>query len=94
MGKYKQDIKIYMVASMFILSIFVGGFRVFEILTEKPITYVEYKVQEGDTLYGIAEQKWNREDLQFAVEMMIKENGIKGHIYPGDVILVPVKSKK
>lgn len=61
---------------------------------EKETLWQEYRVRPGDTLYKIAlEYAGNGEDYRDLVYYIIEINGIKNSmIYPGQVLLVPVKN--
>lgn len=61
---------------------------------EKETLWQEYRVRPGDTLYKIAlECAGNGEDYRDLVYYIIEINGIKNSmIYPGQVLLVPVKN--
>ena len=61
-------------------------------LRDKPVTYEEYTVKAGDTLYAIAreitpESKDYRKTVQYISEKNNIENSL---IYPGQAVLVPV----
>lgn len=57
------------------------------------ITYVEYYVQTGDTLWDIAEAYSNNNvDLREFISEIEEKNQLKSaYIYSGDVLLVPTK---
>lgn len=51
-----------------------------------PTKTVEYIVQQGDTLWNIAEEHRPNADPRKAVYEIKQRNGLEGHIQPGQVL--------
>lgn len=50
---------------------------------------VTYTVEQGDTLYGIAEKMDPHDNPNVVAYVIEQENGINGDLQPGEVIVVP-----
>lgn len=57
-----------------------------------PIDYVEYVVQEGDTLWDIAHQSngFNKVDIREIIDDIEDKSNCSGSIVPGDIVYIPV----
>jgi LysM repeat protein len=58
--------------------------------------YEAVEISYGDTLWRIAQERnYGEGDIRRAVHEISRLNGIKdGCIYPGQIIVVPLKAKK
>lgn len=58
----------------------------------EPVSYVEYVVQEGDTLWDIAHTSngYNKVDVREIIQDIIEKSNCSEVVYPGEVIYVPV----
>ncbi|MDD4781112.1 MAG: LysM peptidoglycan-binding domain-containing protein [Tissierellia bacterium] len=58
----------------------------------KDITQYDYiSVQEGDTLWAIASEYSNKDDIRKVIYIISKVNNIsEATIYPGDIIKIPL----
>lgn len=51
---------------------------------------VNYTVQSGDTVWGIVSRFDTRDDMNAAVQWVDERNDIRGNVWPGETIIVPV----
>lgn len=58
----------------------------------EPVDYVEYVVEPGDTLWGIARNsdKWNKMDASIIIDDMCEASNCTATIYPGQVVYIPM----
>jgi LysM repeat protein len=92
----KNKVMTFLFLILTIISIFAIGFRIFEVSAAekelKTAETVEYLVQKGDTLWGIAEKTGFNVDIREIVyRIKVLNNLDSSTIYPGDVLLIPKK---
>lgn len=60
--------------------------------TPEPVSYEQYVVEEGDTLWGIARQSdmWNKMDASIIIDDMKERSECTTTIYPGQVVYIPM----
>lgn len=95
-----ETIVAYLLLFALVLSIFAIGYRVYEIkqirkeLDNAPTDV--YLVQEGDRLWTIAERTgFDNQDPRDIVDRIQELNDMKTvDIYPGDILIIPVKDSK
>lgn len=58
----------------------------------EPIEYVQYTVQQGDTLWGIASKSdmWNKIDASVIIDDMKDQSECTSTIYPGQIVYIPI----
>lgn len=95
-----ETIIAYLLLFALVLSIFAIGYRVYEIkqirkeLDNAPTDV--YLVQEGDRLWTIAKRTgFDNQDPRDIVDRIQELNDMKAvDIYPGDILIIPVKDSK
>ena len=56
----------------------------------EPRIWYSYEVAPGDTLWAICRSEYGEGDIRRAVDLIVRENGIKdARIYPGEQLLLP-----
>ncbi len=82
-----------------ILAILCVGFALYTgfnmVFAEEPVYYTQtITVHSGDTMWAIA-NRWSddREDVRQVIHRICKANNLKSkHVYPGQVLKIPVKA--
>lgn len=87
-GKFKR----FMFISILLISILIFSLISTFYAYSKDITRYDYiSVQEGDTLWDIAANYSDKDDIREVVYTISKVNNIsKSTIYPGDIIKIPL----
>lgn len=79
---------------LLIAGILVGGFAlvVNAMKVPEPVSYEQYVVQKGDTLWDIARQSdmWNKMDTFIIIDDMQERSECTATIYPGQVVYIPM----
>lgn len=85
--------KAFFYSVMFLCAIVSGGMKVYSDYEyeHRPMAMVDYVVEQGDTIYGIATKiATPRDNINEISYEIITANNIKqSYIYPGQVIKVP-----
>lgn len=60
--------------------------------TPEPVSYETYVVEQGDTLWGIAQQSdmWNKMDARNIIDDMQEKSNCSALIYPGQIVYIPM----
>lgn len=87
------DFIIGVIAIAALLGVAICGIKYISHLNEKELTWIEYKVKAGDTLWKLAPKDCGRSKPEL-VSMIEERNGITAEIFPGDIIEIPVVVEK
>ncbi len=80
-------------ALIFVLGVIISSAAMMMVASaDAPVIWQEIMVNEGDTLWAIAEKSSSEsEDIRLKIHAIIEENNLRGAIiFPGETLRVPV----